>query len=68
MFVPGPKMVDTFSLRHSSPIASPSCSKSSGSQEQDDVAAGGKQVAGTEFPRPMPPVELFLSGLALRRP
>ena len=45
---------ETSSLRHSSARAIPSSLRRFSSQEQEDVDAGGKQVEGTEFPRPIP--------------
>ena len=47
MLTPGPRMTATCSWMHSSPIASPTRSTSSGFHEQAMPAAGGKQVAGT---------------------
>ena len=45
----GPRITPTFSARHSSPMACPIRSISSGSKQQEEAAAGGKQVAGTDW-------------------
>ena len=67
ILVPGPRIVETSSFKHSSARATPSSLSKSSSQEQAEVAAGGKQVAGTEFPRPIP-LDALLSLFCLRRP
>ena len=56
MLTPGPRMTATFSWMHSSAMASPTLWMSSGFQELDRPAAGGKQVAGTESFRSVSPV------------
>ena len=65
MFVPGPRITETFSARHSCAMACPSSYHNFSSQEQADVAAGGKQVVETVLPRPIFVLFLFLASCFL---